>query len=96
MTDDCLTHKQLCNCDKNHLILKCLHLKLAIKTERTSDEYHLLLIPRGKLRKCKIPCAIKNAAIKALVFGVIATKKKNAWLDSEMFQSLLLPHLSIQ
>lgn len=33
MTDECLTHKQLCNCDKKHLILKCFHLQLAIKTE---------------------------------------------------------------
>jgi len=52
MTNECLTHKQLCNCDKNHLILKCQHLKLAIKIERSSDEYHLLLIPC--VRKCKI------------------------------------------
>lgn len=27
-----------------------LDLKLAIKTERTSDEYHLVLIPHGKLK----------------------------------------------
>jgi hypothetical protein len=53
MMDECLTHKQLCNCDKNHLML-------AFKTgykDRTIDDYHLLLIPRVKLKLS----LIKNA-----------------------------------